>query len=400
MSRRACIAGAALLPMGKYEGAHPAELAVDAIAAALSDAHLAGSEVDGLFTCPHGFLRDRERFLTQRMSQRLELAPKAVLEIDAGGTSSALAFHAAVRAVEAGEIRCALVYAAEVELRPEALMAELQRKRHLVLEANALYGPFDGAYGLLSVVPLYAMATQRYMHEHRIPPAAIAQVAVTLRAHAALNPAALFQKPISVDDVLSSRMVSPPIHLLEACPWANGAAALLVTSDDLARASGRPRVEVIAKAEAHDAESFFPTRGDGSRFPAVGRAANDALERAGLVIDDVDVFEVYGAFAGTELMCYEELGIFSRGAAPAAVAEGRTRAGPEAGDRPVNPSGGRLSLGHPPYVTPLAELFEITLQLRGEAGPRQVRGAEIGLVQAEHGMVNGASVTLLRGADA
>jgi acetyl-CoA C-acetyltransferase len=391
----AYVTGAAVLPMGKYEGAFPTDLALDAIARAVSDARADIGEVDGLFTCPHGFLRERERFLTQRMAQRLDLAPKAIVEMDAGGTTGGLTFQAAVRAVESGRVRCALVYAAEVELRTEAILAEIAEKRHLVLEANALYGAYDGAYGLLAVVPLYAMCVQRYMHEHSIGAEAVARVPVVLREHAAMNELAIYRKPISVDDVLASRMVAPPIHMLEACPWANGAAALVVTSEEVARASGRPLVRVLSTSEAHDGESFFPTRASASRFPSVERAAKEALERAGLALSDVDVFEVYGAFAGVELMCCEELGLFPRGGAAAAVAEGRTRAGTHPGDRPVNPSGGRLSLGHPPYVTPLAEVAEIVWQLRGEAGRRQVKDAEVGLVHAEHGMVNGATVALL-----
>jgi acetyl-CoA acetyltransferase len=151
----ACVAGAAVLPMARYEGAYPVDLALEAIALALEDARIDVTEVDGLFTCPHGFLRDRERFLTQRMAQRLDLSPRAVVEMDAGGTTGGLDFQAAVRAVESGQVRCALVYAAEVETRQDALLLEITRKRHLVLEANALYGSYDGAFGLLSVVPLY-----------------------------------------------------------------------------------------------------------------------------------------------------------------------------------------------------------------------------------------------------
>jgi acetyl-CoA C-acetyltransferase len=233
------------------------------------------------------------------------------------------------------------------------------------------------------------------MHEHRLSAEAVARVPVVLREHAANNERALYRKPISVDDVLASRMVAPPIHLLEACPWANGAAAVLVTSEAVARAGGRPLVRVLSTAEAHDGESFFPTRAPASRIPSVERAAKEALEHARLTLDDVDVFEVYGTFAAIELMCCEELGVFPHGAAASAIAEGRTRVGPSRGDRPVNPSGGRLSLGHPPYVTPLAEVAEIVCQLRGEAGLRQVKEAEVGLVHAEHGMVNGATVALL-----
>jgi acetyl-CoA acetyltransferase len=389
----AFVVGAGVLPMGKHDGALVEDLALDAIEAALRDAGLPVSDIDGLFSCPHGFLRERERFLTQRMAQRLHIAPRAVVEMDAGGTTSALTFQAAVDAVTLGRCRCALVWASEVELRPERLLAEITARRHLVFESNALYGPYDGVYGLLSVVPMYAMATQRYMYDHRVPAERIAGVAVVLREHARENPIAVMKQPLTVEDVLASRVVSPPIHLLESCPWANGAAAVLVASEEVAKRTRRP-VEIIGTAEAHDAESFFPTRADGGRFPSVARATREALERARVVLDDIDVFEVYGAFAGVELMCYEELGIFAPGTAPAAVAEGRTRVGH--GDRVVNPSGGRLSCGHPPYVTPLVEVAEVATQLRGEAGGRQVKGAEVGLAQSEHGMINGAAVSVLR----
>ena len=107
------------------------------------------------------------------------------------------------------------------------------------------------------------------------------------------------------------------------------------------------------------------------------------------------MLEVYGAFAPAELMTYEAMGLFAPGEAPAAVARGETRL---EGRLPINPSGGRLSLGHPPQATPLLELGEILDQLRGRAGERQVPGATVGLVQAEHGMMNGAAVAVLEAA--
>jgi acetyl-CoA acetyltransferase len=106
----------------------------------------------------------------------------------------------------------------------------------------------------------------------------------------------------------------------------------------------------------------------------------------------VDVAEVYGVFAATELMLYEDLGFFDKGKAADAVRDGETRLD---GKIPMNPSGGRLSLGHPPGATPMYEFVEIVRQLRGEAGERQVKSPGVGLIQAEHGMLNGAVVMLL-----
>jgi acetyl-CoA acetyltransferase len=124
----------------------------------------------------------------------------------------------------------------------------------------------------------------------------------------------------------------------------------------------------------------------------VVRAGAACFEDAGRSPADVDVAEVYGVFAATELMLYEDLGFFEKGKAVYAVLDGKTSLG---GDIPMNMSGGRLSLGHPPGATPLYELVEIVRQLRGEAGERQTRGPGVGLIQSEHGMLNGAVVMLL-----
>ena len=144
--------------------------------------------------------------------------------------------------------------------------------------------------------------------------------------------------------------------------------------------------------EAHDAANFVPFGKDLTRYPWIGAATEEALERAARAREDLDVLEIYGAFAPAELMTYEAMGLFAAGEAPAAVARGDTAPG---GALPINPSGGRLSLGHPPQATPLLMVGEIFDQLTGAAGARQVEGAAVGLVQAEHGIMNGAAVAVL-----
>jgi acetyl-CoA C-acetyltransferase len=121
-------------------------------------------------------------------------------------------------------------------------------------------------------------------------------------------------------------------------------------------------------------------------------ALDEALGRADRSLEEVSVAEIYGAFAASELLTYEQMGLFEPGEAPAAVARGETSLG---GRLPVNTSGGRLSLGHPPQATPLLELEEIYEQLTQRAGERQVANASVGLVQAEHGVMNGTVVAVL-----
>jgi acetyl-CoA acetyltransferase len=186
--------------------------------------------------------------------------------------------------------------------------------------------------------------------------------------------------------------VSPPIHKLEAPPWSDGAAALVVVSESWARRRAPDAVSLTGWGEAHDGSNFVTFEAGLVSFPWVRESTERALEHAGRTLDQLDVAEVYGAIASAELITYEAMGLFGPGQAPAAVARGETALG---GRIPINTSGGRLSLGHPPQATPLLELHEICQQLTGGAGERQVKDAAIGLVQAEHGTMNGSAVAIL-----
>jgi acetyl-CoA acetyltransferase len=230
------------------------------------------------------------------------------------------------------------------------------------------------------------------MHEQDVSPEQVAELPVRLRRHAALNPIAELRDPITVEDVLASRVVSPPIHKLEAPPWSDGGACAIVASEAWARKRGLDGVAVTGWGEAHDHANFIAFEAGATSFPWVTKSTRTALERSGRQLDDVDVAEIYGAFAASELMTYEAMGFFGPGEAPAAVAAGETTLG---GRIPINTSGGRLSLGHPPQATPLLELQEICEQLTSQAGERQVQGARVGLVQAEHGVMNGSAVAVL-----
>jgi benzoylsuccinyl-CoA thiolase BbsB subunit len=313
------------------------------------------------------------------------------MEVECGGASALVALRTAAADVDAGRVGCALVWAADVEVPTKHF--DPAKHLHLIEQARSFQTPYVEPYGVLGAVVLYAMSAQAYMHEHGVAAAEVAEVCVLLRRHAAANPLAYLREPIDVADVLASRMVSPPLHFLECAPWTDGAAAVVLTGEG---AEGERRVRLRAFGEAHDPTSFAPLTGQISRFPSAARAGADAYERAGVSVGDLDVAEVYGPFSVEELQLYEELGFAPRGAAARTVADGRTTYG---GDLVVNPSGGRLSFGHPPYATPLYEVAEIVAQLRGEAGERQVDGARLGLVHAEHGMVNGSVVAILeRGA--
>jgi acetyl-CoA acetyltransferase len=255
-----------------------------------------------------------------------------------------------------------------------------------------IYGAYDGPYGLAAPIPLYAMSAQRYMHEYGVSAQEIAQVPVVLRENAMKNPDAMFREPITRDEVLASHMISPPIHLLECSAFCFGAAAIVLASPEAAGETGKTPVWITGIGEAHHPSHFIPQWASITTFESVVKAGKACFEDAGRSPSDVDVAEIYGVFAATELMLYEDLGFFEKGKAAHAVLDGKTSPG---GEIPINPSGGRLSLGHPPGATPLYELVEVVRQLRGDASERQVSGPEVGLIQSEHGMLNGAMVMLL-----
>jgi acetyl-CoA acetyltransferase len=230
------------------------------------------------------------------------------------------------------------------------------------------------------------------MHEQGVTPDQVAELPVRLRRHAALNPIAELRDPLTVADVLASRMVSPPVHKLEAPPWSDGGACVIVASESWARRRGLDAITLTGWGEAHDWSNFVAFEPGLTSFPWVSESTGAALARAGRRLDDLDIAEIYGAFAASELITYEAMGLFGRGEAPAAVARGETSLG---GRIPINTSGGRLSLGHPPQATPLLELQEVCEQLTQNAGERQVEAATVGLVQAEHGVMNGSAVAIL-----
>lgn len=378
------VAGTGAVACRRWYGERTAhELSLEVVRVALLDAGRTPADVRGLYTTQIGWFAPQEKFIAQRMAETLRTRSlDAMAEVECGGASALVALRMAAADVAAGRVGCALVWASDVEVPTKRF--DPARHLHLVEQARTFYGPYAAAYGVVAVVALYAMSAQVYMARHALGPRDVAEVSVVLRRHAAPNPLACLRDPITVEEVLASRMVSPPLHFLECAPWADGAAAVVLTAE---RPAAGPAVRVAAFGEAHDPTSFAPLVGDIGRYENAAEAASRAYAAAGFGPGDVDVAEVYGAFGVTELQLYEELGFFGGGEAPRAVREGRTTHG---GNLVINPSGGRLSFGHPPYATPLYEVAEVVARLRA--------GARCGLVHAEHGMVNGSVVAILEAA--
>jgi acetyl-CoA acetyltransferase len=222
------------------------------------------------------------------------------------------------------------------------------------------------------------------METHGARPEDFAQVSVKNHRHGTLNPRAQYQKEFTVEEVLASRMISEPITLLQCCPNTDGAAAVIMCSMDVARRHSTSPVKVAASV-LRSADYFF-RKEDLTSFNFGKKAAALAYEMAGLGPEDLDLVELHEAFACEEIVHYEDLGLCKPGEGVELLCSGATALG---GKLPVNASGGLLSLGHPLSASGVRVVCDVTEQLRGQSGQRQVPGAKVGLAQMLGGMSNG-----------
>ncbi len=389
--KKVAVAGVAQTPVTRDLSVSIKDAANDIITKAIADAGITKDDVDGFYVSPAGLSGPPALLYACDLANYLQFTTKNLCMFECGGASAAMAFRFARDQILLGRNQCAVVFA--VDYRTFDMPKDNYEIffHDALFHQTSLYGVYEGLYGIGTPIPYYAMSGQRYMHEYGITDGDIAEVCVTLRNHAMKNENALFKKPVTVADVLASPVVSPPLHILECCFMASAAAAVVLTSENIAKMLKQTPVYVTAVGEHHHPSHFIPVREGLTSYPAVVKAAQDAYQQAGIRAKDVNVAEIQGVFAPTELMVYEDLGFFEKGKAPRAVKEGKTTFN---GKPCVNPSGGRLSMGYPAGTAPLLEVVEIVQQLRGTCGARQVKNAHIGLMHSEHGMMNGSVVAV------
>lgn len=243
----------------------------------------------------------------------------------------------------------------------------------------------DGMLGMTMPV-VFALQAKRLMETHGAKPEDFARVSAKSHEFAALNPYAQYRKRVTVQEVLASRMIADPITLLQCCPTSDGAAAIVLCSEAFALKHGnrgRRPVEIVASVLLSGDYSY--KKEDLTSMRMGTKAARLAYEMAELGPEDLDVVELHDAFAPEEILHYEDLGLCPRGGGVELLRSGATSRG---GRIPVNPSGGLLSLGHPLSASGVRNVCEIALQLRGDAGERQVPGARTGLAQMLGGSAN------------
>lgn len=243
---------------------------------------------------------------------------------------------------------------------------------------------------------IFGDAAREHMEKYGTTEAQLAAVGAKNHRHSVNNPYAQFQDPYTVDEILAAKTIHAPLTKLQCSPTSDGAAAAVVVSERFVELHdlGDQAVEIAAQAMTTDTGESFTS---GSCIDVVGQpmsraAATRVYEDSGLGIEDVDVIELHDCFSVNELLTYEALGMCAPGASGKLVEEGATTYG---GRWVVNPSGGLISKGHPLGATGIAQAAELTWQLRGEAGARQVADAHVGLAH-NIGLGGAAVVTMLR----
>jgi len=381
---RAAIVGVAdaVSPSGELDR-YGRALEADMVAEALEDAGLSLSDVDGLASASGPMA-------TLQLAEYLGIHPRWTDTTSIGGSSyEAHVEHAA----------CAIGFGlADVVVSVHAQTPRGDRRRgHQQMRRPDMYGSalleFEVPYGLRMPIGAYAMSASRHMALYGTTSEQLAQIAVTTRAWASMNPRARYQDPITVDDVLSSSMECEPLHKLDCCLVTDGAGAVAVTGAERAADLRRPPVYVLGCGTAHDHSSI-------SQMPDLTQtcgvvSGRTAFEMAGVKPSDVDVAELYDSFTITVLLALEDLGFCGKGEGGDFVADGKTGPG---GSFPLNTNGGGLSYTHPGMYG-MFLLVEAVRQLRGDCGDRQVADAEVAVAHGTGGVLS-STATLVLGTEA
>ncbi|MER6912714.1 lipid-transfer protein [Streptomyces sp. NPDC000594] len=390
MGRRVLVAGVGMVPFAKPGAARTYdELGAGAMAAVLADAGLRYDEIQQVYA---GYVYG-DSTCGQRVVYGFGLTSVPVLNVNNNCASGSSALWLARQAVESGAVDCALALGFE-QMPPGALGAKWTDRPSPLTAFSSVLEEVHGIDPDRPLTPQYfGAAGVEYMERYGMRPETFAKVSVKARRHAANNPYAVFRDPISEREVLDSPRLAGPLTRLQCCPPTCGAAAAIVCSPEFARRHGlSPKVAVAAQTLRSDAPGVFDRK---SAMSLVGTevtraAATEVYERAGVDPRDIRVVELHDCFTVNEVLSYEALGLCDEGGAEEFILGGDNTYG---GRVVTNPSGGLLSKGHPLGATGLAQTAEITWQLRGEAGARQVEGATLGL-QHNLGLGTAGVVTL------
>jgi len=377
------ILGTGMTKFGELWDSSPTDLAKDAMEQALKTSLLKARNIDALFigNMLSGILNNQVN-LNGLFAKELGMYVPA-MRIEGACASGGLALHSGVQSILAGTYKTVMVLGVEkmtdhsAEDTTAALMAAGSEE-----ERNA------GA----TFAGMYALMARAYMDKYNITEEELAAVSVKNHFHGSLNPKAQFQNPITIDSVIKSSKVADPLKLLDCSPITDGAAAVVISSTVPASFKEKS-IRIAASTVGTDSISLHE-RSSFTSLSAVVRAVGKAYEQANISPADINVAEVHDCFSIAEILALEDLGFSKRGQAAKDIVSGKYSLGK--GRQIVNSSGGLKACGHPVGATGIKQIVEVTEQLRGKAGKRQVKGAKIGLTHNVGGSGSVAAIHILQ----
>ena len=376
------IAGVGETEQGKIPDRSSFHFLSQASKLAIEDAGIKKTDVDGLVTAfslvEHTFMH------CTTFADYFGMKPKFFSSVAIGGATAVWMAAEAAMAIAAGQAEVILC------VRGDNTLSGISSSGMLALIREMCHGEFEFPYGLTTPGG-YALVAQRYLHDFGATREQLAAVAVTMRKHAALKENAMSKDPLTIEDVMNSRIIAEPLTKYDCSVISDGGAAFIVTTEDKAKELGIENglVYLLGMGQGYSHQYMTTLENLDQIYNAINLSGQKAFQTAGLGVDDVDLAYLYDCFTITVLLEIEGLGFVPKGEGGSFALEGRMEIGK---DLPVNTHGGLLSQAH---LGAMHHVIEATLQLRGDAGPRQVENSEVAIVHGNGGIVSAHSTILL-----
>jgi acetyl-CoA C-acetyltransferase len=381
---RVAIVGVGQTKFDRRPDASIREIAFEAFREALEDAGIMRGEIEASIICSATHY-DKQRTPAGVIAEYLGLNPQPTYNVEAVCASSGVGVRNAWALISSGlhDIVAVVGFQKMTELRSDEIQEVMGRSGDVMWESP--FGPTMPAY--------FAMYANAHKNKHGTSDEQLAKVAVKNRFYGARNPKAMFQKEITVEEVLKSRPIASPLKQHDCCANSDGAACIILASEEKTRKITDTPVWIAGLGLGSSPMTLTNRGNELTSFGCAVEASRQAYKMAGITPAEVDVAEVHDCFTITEIINYEDLGFCERGKGGKFVEDGQTYVG---GRIPVNVDGGLLAKGHPVGATGASQIRTLVQQLRGEAGETQVKGAEVALAHNLGGIGMYCAVTILK----
>lgn len=375
----AAVVGVGQAGLGMATGYTEMEILIQAAKRAVDDAGLTMQDIDGIATASVA-----STMWVMPVIEHLGIRPTFIDSTMIGGSSFVAHLMPAIQALESGQCNAVLVCYGSTQ-RTSTLSRSAIGNMRKQMDPQ----PYENPYNPLSPLSSYALAAARHMHQYSTTRENLAEVAVAARKWAQMNPEATMRDPLTIEDVLSSKMVSDPLTVRDCCLVTDGAGAFVLVRADRAKNMKQKPVYVLGNSTACWNRQISSMQD--LTVTAAQQSGKIAFEMAGVKPSDIDVVEVYDAFTINTILFLEDLGFCKKGEGGAFVSNGNIAPG---GILPVNTNGGGLSCVHPGMYG-IFILIEAVRQLRGSCGERQVNGAQLAVVHGNGGTLSSQSTAIL-----